>query len=436
MNPFVADPDWGIWIILYFYLGGIAAGAYFLATLVALLGHEEDQAISRIGYRLALPLIASCGLFLTVDLERPERFWHMLLQSEIVERALAQGWPLGGWGTMLQSVMFKRWSPMSVGAWALMVFGLCSVLSVLGTLWPGGRLERWLLHGWFARILQVVGCLVGFFVGSYTGVLLTASNQPLWSLSDWIGPLFLASAASTGIATVLLLAQWSGSTTPATFARLERADLWALGLELFVFLIFLASLQGLLPLALTTGAGWILVLGTLVLGLLIPLWLHLRAGAHEPARMALASICGLVGGLALRVGVLKTAPALLDRLPALTGGEVPPPPWHVVSGIGLLVVAVALGIAVPWVLRRKWALSNGGTALAGLVSLLVCLGVIVYTVKPATGQPMLEAFAIPGFSYEDGRERGGGPGASVSNRPDPEELRLRSKVTGTLPDEP
>ena len=40
MNPFVADPQWGWWIVLYFYLGGIAAGAYFLATLIELFGRE------------------------------------------------------------------------------------------------------------------------------------------------------------------------------------------------------------------------------------------------------------------------------------------------------------------------------------------------------------------------------------------------------------
>ena len=30
MNLFVADPEWGWWIIRYFFLGGIAAGAYFM----------------------------------------------------------------------------------------------------------------------------------------------------------------------------------------------------------------------------------------------------------------------------------------------------------------------------------------------------------------------------------------------------------------------
>ena len=43
MNPFVADPEWGWWITFYFFLGGIAAGAYFLATLIELFGQEVDR---------------------------------------------------------------------------------------------------------------------------------------------------------------------------------------------------------------------------------------------------------------------------------------------------------------------------------------------------------------------------------------------------------
>src|SRR5262249_9784289 len=239
--PFVADPQWGWWIVLYFYLGGIAAGAYFLATLIELFGREEDRALARIGYRLAFPLVMVCGLLLTVDLERPERFYHMLLQSEVVDRALEEGWPGGGWGTMLGAVMFKWWSPMSIGAWALAVFGLFSGVSFLGTLWPGGRLERWLVRGLHAKGLHLLGGVVGFCIASYTGVLLTASNQPLWNISNWTGPLFLASAGSTGISAVLLLSARARGVGPEAHERLERADLWSLGLELFVFLIFLAS---------------------------------------------------------------------------------------------------------------------------------------------------------------------------------------------------
>src|SRR5437763_4617004 len=137
MNLFVADPHWGTWIILYFYLGGIAAGAYFTATLIELLGDEEDRELPRIGYQVAFPLVCLCGLILIIDLEQPLRFWHMLFKSEVVKAAFAEGWPgsRAGWGTMSHAFLFKYWSPMSVGSWALSLFGLCSFLSFLGSLW-------------------------------------------------------------------------------------------------------------------------------------------------------------------------------------------------------------------------------------------------------------------------------------------------------------
>ena len=46
MNSFVADPAWGLWIILYFFLGGLAAGCYFVATLIELFGREEDRPLA------------------------------------------------------------------------------------------------------------------------------------------------------------------------------------------------------------------------------------------------------------------------------------------------------------------------------------------------------------------------------------------------------
>jgi formate-dependent nitrite reductase membrane component NrfD len=321
MNLFVADPHWGWWIILYFYLGGIAAGAYFTATLIELMGRDEDSELARIGYWIAFPLVCLCGLFLTIDLDRPERFWHMLLKSEVVESAFAAGWPFSGagWRHMSHAIMFKYWSPMSIGAWALMLFGLCSFLSFLGTLWPGGRLERWFRHGWSGRGLQAIGSLVGFFIAAYTGSLLTATNEPVWSDSDWIAPLFLASAASTGIALIIVIAGWR-RVAPAALVRLERADLWALGLELAIFAAFLASLGGALLAVLESAHGRVLVVGVLVIGLLVPLALHLRLGVELPARTALvAAGFALVGGFLLRYALLTTTPELLARGPAGVG---------------------------------------------------------------------------------------------------------------------
>jgi formate-dependent nitrite reductase membrane component NrfD len=315
MNLFVADPHWGWWIILYFYFGGIAAGAYFIATLIELMGSDEDRELPPIGYRIAFPLVCLCGLFLILDLDRPERFWHMLFKSEVVKAAFAEGWPLGGWGTMSHAFLFKYWSPMSVGAWALALFGLCSLLSLLGTLWPGGRLERLFRYGPLGRVLQVVGSLVGFFIAAYTGALLTATNQPLWSDSVWVAPLFLTSAASTGIALMILFAE-RRRVAPAALQRLERADLWALGLELAIFAFFLASLGDSLLAVLESWHGRLFVVGVVVIGLLVPLALHLRLGVSLPARGAItAAAFALFGGFLLRYALLSTPPELLAQGP-------------------------------------------------------------------------------------------------------------------------
>ena len=78
---FSAPPDWGWLIALYFFFGGLAGGSYFLASLIDLFGRSEDRPLSHLGYYIAFPCIVISGLLLTVDLGRPERFWHMLIES-------------------------------------------------------------------------------------------------------------------------------------------------------------------------------------------------------------------------------------------------------------------------------------------------------------------------------------------------------------------
>ncbi len=312
MNLFVADPEWGWWITGYFFLGGIAAGAYFMATLIDLAGREEDRELARIGYWIAFPLVGVCGLFLILDLTRPERFWHMLFRSELVHQAFREGWPWTGrsWETMSDAPLMKVWSPMSVGSWALLLFGPLSALSFVGSLWPGGRFERWLRLGVFGRALLLLGCAVGFFVAAYTGVLLTATNQPVWSDTVWIAPLFLTSAASTGLATMMVLAHRRGVADRETMNRLERADVWVLALELVVFAVFVASLGPGLADVFAMAHGKVLIIGTAVLGLLLPLAIHLRLNASRRAALAAAGFA-LLGGFLLRYGIVNTPPELL-----------------------------------------------------------------------------------------------------------------------------
>ncbi len=303
MNPFVADPEWGWWIVFYFFSGGIASGAYFAATLIDLFGDRDDRELARTGYWIAFPLVCLCGVLLIADLHRPERFWHMLFKSEVVHQALDEGWPWsGGWGTMLSAPIFKFGSPMSVGSWALLLFGFCSSLSFLGSLWPA----RGAGPGPIGILLRIVGSAVGFFVASYTGALLTATNEPLWSDNIWIAPLFLTSAASTGLAAILLLTHCRGKLSESTKVKLGRADNLALAIELFVFVPFAASLG---PLFLAQGIvgplGLLFALAILV-GTITPLLL--RTGRKRELSGALAA---LAGGFLLRWAMVMTPPQLL-----------------------------------------------------------------------------------------------------------------------------
>jgi formate-dependent nitrite reductase membrane component NrfD len=317
MNFFVADPEWGWWIVAYFYLGGIAAGAYFIAILIEWFGSEEDRALSQIAYWIAFPLAVLCGLFLTIDLERPERFWHMLFKSEVIKEAFAEGFPFSaaGWRLAVQAPAFKYWSPMSAGSWGLTVFGACTFVSFLTAVWPNRWPGRWLSGVWAHRVLQVIGCAAGFFVASYTGALLSATNQPMWTNTTWLAPLFLASAASTSLATMGLIARWRGVGTPAARARLEGAEPLALGLELVILGAFVASLGDDLVPVLQTVRGKLLIFGSLLLAVLVPLLLHGRIGHRRWWGIPGAAACALIGGLVLRYGAVTTPGELLRRGP-------------------------------------------------------------------------------------------------------------------------
>jgi formate-dependent nitrite reductase membrane component NrfD len=315
MNFYVADPEWGWLIVAYFYLGGIAAGAYFFAALIDLFGGASNRDLPRVGYWIAFPLILACGLLLTIDLGRPERFWHMLLRSGQVQQALDEDWPAGGWSTMLQAPLLKRWSPMSVGSWALAVFGVCSGLSFLGSIWSEGRLFRWLRRGLIGRTLQLLGSAVGFFVAGYTGTLLSATNQPLWSETPWVAPLFLASAASTGATAMILLSRLTGVGWPEATERLERADMQAILYEAVIFICFAVSLAPWLGLIWKTTNGKVL-LGVMPLtAILLPLVCRLE---HKrlPGAVVLAGVFTLIGGFLLRYAILTTPPELLRKGPS------------------------------------------------------------------------------------------------------------------------
>jgi formate-dependent nitrite reductase membrane component NrfD len=207
---------------------------------------------------------------------------------------------------------------MSAGSWALGAFGAFSFASFLGVLAQDGRLglgrfaplARRLRTGWVGRLFALGGAIAAFFLASYTGDLLTATNQPIWSDTTWIGPLFLASAASTGVATIVL-ANRRRRVPAAVVERLEWLDAWAMILELVLIAAMAVSLGTLARVAFGRWPGLLIPAFVVPFGLLLPLLL--RRVAKPWAGLA-AALLVLGGGLALRAALVGTPAALLVSL--------------------------------------------------------------------------------------------------------------------------
>ena len=301
---FTTAPHWQWYIILYFFLGGLAGGSYFIAVLIDIFGRPEDRPLARLGYYIAFPLVLVSGLLLTVDLGKPLRFWHMLIESNTLRP------------------MFKPWSPMSLGSWALMVFGFFSFISFLAAIaeedeerltWRNLRMIRWPVfralraHTIFGYIVGFLGGIAGYFIAGYTGILLAVTNRPIWSDTPLLGMLFLTSAASTSAALLILLAHRWGWTMPG-LRSLHRMDDWVMLLELLVLIGVVVSLGPVLV-AWLNAWGFLLLL-VAVFGLIVPLILSWRARRLPHVSMATAAVLVLLGGFLLRVVIVLSSEAI------------------------------------------------------------------------------------------------------------------------------
>jgi formate-dependent nitrite reductase membrane component NrfD len=311
---FTAAPHWAWWIILYFFIGGIAGAAFFLASMLQLFSrqssvvsrqtvtHSESQVsttirpIARVGYYIAFIGVLLSGFLLTIDLTRPLRFWHMLIENHT-------GQP-----------MFKLWEPMSTGAWALLLFGLFAFLAALAALSedrPNIKLlqaapVRLLRQRGPSAIIAVLGTIFGLYIAGYTGVLLAVTNRPVWADSQLLGLLFLLSAASTGPAALILLGQRRLAADPASLSWLIWFDWVVVILELVVLVVFLISLGSVVRVFLDWW-GLVLLIGVVGVGMLLPLFLHPRHGAEDLESCVRIAGLVLVGGFLLRMVMLLSS---------------------------------------------------------------------------------------------------------------------------------
>jgi protein NrfD len=338
-NPLI-DPSLHVWsweIPLYLFVGGIVAGMMVIGGLAMLrLAKGED---TRRYFSMQTPLLAfvlmNIGMLaLLLDLTHRLYVWRIYLT-------------------------FQLTSPMAWGSWVLIiVYGvlLASALIRLPDAWPWlGRTAPVLQKAsdaligrpqWI-RMLGWANVGLGIALGIYTGILLnTMVARPLWN-SAILGPLFLVSGLSAGVAamhiTATLLqgrAASQGLVGGAVSAMLQplgpqhpekptahalvRYDQMFLVAELVFIGLLLANLHtssashAVAASLITTGpyalAFWG---GVVIVGVLLPLAWQALELTHKVRHTVAPAVLVLAGGFTLR-WIMVNAGQVSEIVPVLS----------------------------------------------------------------------------------------------------------------------
>jgi len=290
LNPNI-DPYLNIWhwhIPVYLFLGGLAAGILFFAALYTILGKEEEMPTAVKWATFLVPISLVLGLLaLFLDLKHQIYFWRLYTTVRLE-------------------------SPMSWGAWALMIITPLSIVwvaSYIKEVVPGwkwkyailDKIEGWIISyrkgiAWLMIILAVI-------LGIYTGILLSAFNaRPLWNTSI-LGPLFLVSGMSTGAAVIMWM-----SKDHHERRIMSRIDLLLIVIELFfithMLMGFMASSSVQISAAELFLGGeftvsfWVFVI---ILGLIFPAILEILELRGFKIPVAIPALLILMGGLVFRI---------------------------------------------------------------------------------------------------------------------------------------
>ena len=287
--PFI-DPYLNVWhwqIPLYLFLGGLAAGIMFFAGLFTIIGKEKEMETTVKWATFLVPVTLVLGLFaLFLDLKHQLFFWRLYTTVRIE-------------------------SPMSWGAWTLMF------ITPLSFIWVVTYMKE-AIPGWnwkFKLVDQIEAIAIKYRVhmawammmlaiilGVYTGILLSAFNaRPLWNTSI-LGPLFLVSGMSTGLATIMWMSKSHYERTV-----LSKIDIALIAVELFLivhlFMGFLAATEVQIEAAHLFLGGeftttfWVFVV---ILGLILPAVLEILELVGYKIPIWIPAFLILFGGLVFR----------------------------------------------------------------------------------------------------------------------------------------
>lgn len=289
------DPYLNIWhweIPVYLFLGGLAAGIMFFAGYFTITRKEKEMQATVKYAPFLVPFVLVLGLIaLFLDLKHQLYFWRLYTTIRLE-------------------------SPMSWGAWTLMVITPLSMVwaaSYMKEVFPKWNWKFKIIDQFidltieYRKAMAWAMMILAVILGVYTGILLSAFNaRPLWNTSI-LGPLFLVSGMSTGLATIIWMSK-------SKYERkvLSRLDLIFIAIELFLivhlFMGFLAASEVQIEAAQLFLGGeftvvfWVFVI---ILGLIFPAILEILElrGSHIP--IWIPSLLVLIGGLVFRFVIVE-----------------------------------------------------------------------------------------------------------------------------------
>ncbi len=335
--------SWGLYIANFTFAVGLAAGGVLMVIPAYLYRNKAMHDTVIVGELLAIAAIVMCLMFVTVDLGRPDRFWHLI----------------PGLGRFNFPISMLTWDVIVLNGYLLLNLHICGYLLYMRFL---GRAPnpRWFLPFVFLSIIWAISIhTVTAFL--YAGL----GGRPFWN-SALLAPRFLASAFVSGpafiIVTLFILRRVARVPIPdspiQTLVRIVRItiliNLFMLGSELFVefytggshtssahYLFFgLHGFDALVPWIWTSVA-----FNVIAAALFLSPWAMERAWV-----VVLACVLSFVGiwiekgmGLIIPGFIPSTLHEIVEYLPSLVE-------WKVTAGIwalGLMIYTVALKIAIP-----------------------------------------------------------------------------------------
>jgi len=204
--------SWAFYIGNFTFLVGVAAAAVLLVIPAYVYHWKPIKEVVILGELLAISAIAMCGLFVMVDIGRPDRAWHLA--------------PLLGSLNVPSSLL--AWDVLVLNGY--LVLNVVIVTYLLFNLFQNREPKTWVF---MPLVLLSIPAAIG--IHTVTAFLYNGMPaRPFWN-SAILAPRFLASAFCSGPAVLLILMQLL-----RRFTRFEIQDaaIWKIA-ELMAYAMFL-----------------------------------------------------------------------------------------------------------------------------------------------------------------------------------------------------